>query len=166
MQVLTRESRNDRIAAAEGFAVAALGWVLVAGLGYVYRELTRLLRPQLANPLRIGDVTLEERTVGSIIALVLLYCGIFVVATVLLLCLTGSARSAEAPDEDAHLVTCATAVAATLNNIGPGLSGVGATENYGWMPAGAKVLLILCMLMGRLEVYAVIVVCLPLAWRK
>jgi trk system potassium uptake protein TrkH len=63
-------------------------------------------------------------------------------------------------------VTSFSAVAATLNNIGPGLANVGPTANFGWVPEGAKWILAACMLMGRLEVYSVIVVLLPSAWRK
>jgi trk system potassium uptake protein TrkH len=134
-------------------------------LRYAYRELLRLLRPQLANRIRLGTVTLEERMVGNILGLSVLYVGVFVVAVLLVsVCLTGAQPPAYAAG-DSRLVTSFTAVAATLNNIGPGLAGVGAKENYGWMPPSAKVLLALCMLMGRLEVYSVVVILLPLAWR-
>jgi trk system potassium uptake protein TrkH len=139
--------------------------ILVA-LRFVYRELLRLLRPQLANRLRVGNVSLDERLLASILGLVLLYAFILVLATVLVLVCLGDAEPGTGLSEDGRLVTGTSAVVATLNNIGPGLSAVGATANYGWMPAAAKVLLSFCMLMGRLEVYAVLVVLLPMAWRR
>jgi trk system potassium uptake protein TrkH len=128
---------------------------------YFYRELMKLLRPNLVNRIRIGEVTLEERTCANILGLVLLWLSVFVAATVaVLVILAFQAR------EDGQLVTSLSAVAATLNNIGPGLGDVGSAANYGWMPAPAKVILLLCMLMGRLEVYSVLIVLLPVTWRK
>jgi len=64
------------------------------------------------------------------------------------------------------LTTAITCVAATLCNIGPGLSGVGAIENYAWLPIPAKWLLSGCMLLGRLEIFSVLVVLLPSSWEK
>ena len=58
------------------------------------------------------------------------------------------------------------AVAATLNNIGPGLGSVGPTDNYAHIPAAGKWLLTLLMLMGRLEVYTVIILLSPSYWKK
>ena len=58
------------------------------------------------------------------------------------------------------------AVAATLSNIGPGLGGVGPTDNYAHLPLLGKWVLAALMLMGRLEIYTVIVLLLPGAWRK
>ncbi len=137
---------------------------------YIYRELMKLLRPNLIKRIRIGETSMEERTCTSIIGLVLLWLLVFIIATFGLLVVDGQAGEADMGDgvegEDGRLVTAASAVAATLNNIGPGLGRVGARSNYGWMSAPAKFILLLCMLMGRLEIYAVIVVLLPLAWRK
>jgi trk system potassium uptake protein TrkH len=58
------------------------------------------------------------------------------------------------------------AVAATLGNVGPGLGSVGATDNYAHLPAAGKWLLSLFMLLGRLEIFTVIVLFSPDAWRK
>ena len=128
---------------------------------YFYRELMKLLRPHLVNRIWVGDVTLEERTCANIVGLVLLWLSVFVFATVaVLVVLSFQGRS------DGQILTSLSAVAATLNNIGPGLGDVGSAANYGWVPGPAKVILLLCMLMGRLEVYSVIVVLLPVAWRK
>ena len=140
--------------------------VLVAIKG-VLRELRRLLRPGLVNRIRMGTESLNDRLVANILGLVLLWGLVFVVATLGVALFLGDAHfPGHAPNADSQLVTAGTAVAATLNNIGPGLSGVGATCNYGWMPGSVKLILIFCMLMGRLEVYSVVVVFLPLAWRR
>ncbi|MHC4884196.1 MAG: TrkH family potassium uptake protein [Planctomycetota bacterium] len=139
---------------------------LMVAFRYIQREMMRLLRPRLFNRIQIGEASIEDRLAGNIIGLVLLYFFIFGAASfLLLLCLAGTIPpNADSPD--GQLVTAVTAVAATLNNIGPGLSGVGATNNFHWMPDSAKILLSLCMLLGRLEVYSVIVILLPHAWRK
>ena len=68
--------------------------------------------------------------------------------------------------EDDHLVTAFGATLATLTNVGPGFGGVGPMENYADIPAAGKVLLILLMLLGRLEIYAVLVIFLPFTWRR
>ena len=56
--------------------------------------------------------------------------------------------------------------AAAIGNIGPGLAGVGPVANYAWMPAAGKVVLSLLMLMGRLEIYTVLVLFHPEFWRR
>jgi trk system potassium uptake protein TrkH len=134
---------------------------IMVSLKYVYGELKKLLRPNLVHRVRIGETTIEERACANIVGLVLLWIVVFIVASVGVLLFVSPMESS-----DTQLVTSFSSVAATLNNIGPGLGDVGATVNYGWVPAPAKVILLLCMLMGRLEVYSVIVVLLPLAWRK
>ncbi len=133
----------------------------------IVRELRRMLRPGLANCIRIGEDGLQERFVASIVGLTLLWLLVFILATVLVAgCLGDATNPSHPPHIDSHITISVTAVAATLNNIGPGLSGVGATANYGWMTDSAKFVLIICMLLGRLEIYSVVVLLLPLAWRR
>ena len=64
------------------------------------------------------------------------------------------------------LRTAFSAVAAALGNVGPGLGGVGPVSTYAGLPAAAKVILALCMLLGRLELYTVMVLFLPSFWRR
>ena len=64
------------------------------------------------------------------------------------------------------LQTALTSVIATLGNIGPGLGGVGAVENYSAIPRAGKAFLALLMLLGRLELYTVRIVLLPSVWKK
>ncbi len=54
---------------------------------------------------------------------------------------------------------------ATLNNIGPGLAGVGPVQNYAFIPDAGKWLLSLCMVLGRLELFAILVLFVPSFWR-
>jgi trk system potassium uptake protein TrkH len=58
------------------------------------------------------------------------------------------------------------AVAATINNIGPGLGQVGPTDNYAHLPAALKWFLSFLMMLGRLEVYTVIILLSPTFWKR
>ena len=64
------------------------------------------------------------------------------------------------------MVTNFTAVAATLNNIGPGLVKVGPMQNFGCFTDPAKLVLIFDMLAGRLEIFPMLVLFMPDTWRK
>jgi trk system potassium uptake protein TrkH len=64
------------------------------------------------------------------------------------------------------LITAISSVAATLGNIGPGLGQVGPAAHYGDIPALGKLVLILCMLAGRLEIYTILILLFPEFWRK
>ena len=55
---------------------------------------------------------------------------------------------------------------ATLGNIGPGLAGVGPMTNFSHIPGVGKWILSLCMLLGRLELYTVLILFMPEVWRK
>ena len=139
--------------------------VLVLGK-YFHRELIRLLRPSILKPISVGSTVLDSRRVANIVGLAVLWVGCAVAASLLLSALLYGAANPSVPDHpDSRLVTAVSAVITTINNVGPGMSGVGAHQNYGWMPAGAKLLLSLCMLMGRLEIYSVVIVFLPRTWR-
>ena len=89
----------------------------------------------------------------AVFALVVLYAGGYFVLGALLVLL------------ETDVVTGFTAGLATLGNIGPGFSAVGAVENYGWFSVPTKLLLCLLMAMGRLEVMAIVVLFKPTFWR-
>ncbi|MGI9470641.1 MAG: TrkH family potassium uptake protein [Rubripirellula sp.] len=67
---------------------------------------------------------------------------------------------------DEELLDSASAVAATLNNIGPGLGVVGPTQNYAGFSQGAKLLFVWLMMLGRVEVFSVLVLFFPMFWRR
>jgi trk system potassium uptake protein TrkH len=64
------------------------------------------------------------------------------------------------------LIDSASAVAATLNNIGPGLGTVGATQNYGHFSWPSKLLFTWLMMVGRLEIFVILVLFWPRFWRS
>ena len=67
---------------------------------------------------------------------------------------------------DCSFTTASTASVATLCTIGPGLEQVGAVENYGWFTDPSKLVMCALMLLGRLEVFAIIVLVTPRFWRS
>ncbi|MBN1688705.1 MAG: TrkH family potassium uptake protein [Candidatus Omnitrophica bacterium] len=64
------------------------------------------------------------------------------------------------------VTTATSAVAACLGNVGPGLGLVGATQNYAFLPGVVKMILCACMILGRLEIFTVLVLFFPATWRR
>ncbi len=123
-------------------------------LKYCYRELFALIHPHAVTQIKIAGKPVPGDVVRSVLGFMGLYIGIFAVSSVLLSGL------------GVDLVTSIAAVAATLGNIGPGLGLVGPTDNFAQIPYLGKWLLIWCMLLGRLEIYTVIILLVPEFWRK
>ena len=127
-------------------------------------EIERAFRPNVVRSLKVEGRALDEdmrRSVSIYVGMVLM---IFFFATVLLMVLHNEAHVEEHRYLD--LETAFSAVAATLNNIGPGLNMVGATENYAFFTAPAKLLLSLLMIIGRLEVMAILCLFVPSFYRQ
>ncbi|MHC4872508.1 MAG: TrkH family potassium uptake protein [Planctomycetota bacterium] len=131
------------------------------------RELKRLINPRAVISVKQSEMSIKENLISNIMVFVTLYLIIFTVAVILTMAsLELSTDYNSRTDANTELITATTAVVATLNNIGPGLGGVGATCNYSSLPISTKWILCLCMLIGRLEVYTIIVMFLPFTWRK
>jgi len=73
---------------------------------------------------------------------------------------------AEVTSVEHKLIDSASGVAATLNNIGPGLGTVGAKRNYSHFSQQAKALFTFLMMLGRLEVFVILVLLTPGFWRS
>ena len=119
-----------------------------------WREVKSMIQPKLISPIKIAGKAIEEDQVANIIGFFTLFIILFVFFSAIMTLFM--------PD----FTTAITSVVSTICNIGPGLSGVGATENYAWIPMPGKWVLALCMLLGRLEVYTVIIAFSPISWRK
>ena len=120
-------------------------------------------RPRAIHSVRLDGGTMPDSTVGMVMSYVGLWILIFVLGT---LALCGLDIQPPPGYEDQVLLTAATSVVATLNNIGPGLASVGPTANYEFMPDMAKLLLSFFMILGRLEFYAVVILFVPRFWRS
>ncbi len=118
------------------------------------REIKTIIQPRIIAPIKIAGKALEEKQVLNILGFIALFLGCFVVFS--------AAMSYFIKD----FTTAVVSVVATMCNIGPGLSGVGAAENYAWIPLPGKWVLVACMLLGRLEIYTVLIAFSPISWKK
>ncbi|HID15331.1 MAG TPA: TrkH family potassium uptake protein, partial [Candidatus Atribacteria bacterium] len=118
------------------------------------REIFRLIHPKAVIPVRLGKSVVSEEIMNSITAFFFLYMGLFTLSTIIMASL------------GVDLVTSIASTAATIGNIGPGLAKVGASQNYIHIPYIGKIVLILNMVIGRLEIYTILVLIMPGLWKK
>ncbi len=117
-------------------------------------QIFRLIHPRAIRLVKLGNRPVDKEVLQSILGFFAVFIGVFVVGS-LLVAATGM-----------DLVSAAAAVIACLSNIGPGLGSVGPVDNFAHVPAFGKWVLIVCMLMGRLELFTVLVLFFPSFWRK
>lgn len=118
------------------------------------QRLRRLHRPRQVQVLHYEGTLVESREVEYTAVFFVLYLGLAVAATLLLTFF------------DLDIVSSLSAVATTLGGVGPGLNLVGPMRNFAPLSAPVKLLLIGCMLVGRLELYTLLVLGLPDFWRR
>jgi trk system potassium uptake protein TrkH len=118
------------------------------------QELKKLVHPRAVTTLWLSERAVSPQLMTNVLGFFLLFVMVYVIGVIVL---TLGGRD---------LVTAIGATAATLGNIGPGLGAVGPAENYAHLLAWEKWLLVFFMLAGRLEIYTVLVLLLPEAWRR
>ena len=128
---------------------------LIIVLKFVYNEITQAVHPHAVLPVRLGKTVvprdvIDERA-GLLRALSAAVCA--------WACLSMTALGLD-------LVSAFGAAAATLGNIGPGLGSVGPTDTYAHIPMLGKWILSALMLLGRLEIFTIIVLLSPAYWRR
>ena len=123
-------------------------------LKLIRREMTRMKHPQIVQSIRIGGRQVDSEVLHSAVLFILFYLTILAAAVFLV--------AMDVQD----LVTGFSAVLACISNIGPGLGMVGPTGNYAAFSDFSKMVLSLCMLLGRLEIMPVAVLALPSFWRR
>ncbi|MBS0002945.1 MAG: TrkH family potassium uptake protein [Thioalkalivibrio sp.] len=116
------------------------------------REILRLIHPHAHIPVKVNDKVMPNRVVEAVWGFMAVYVLVFAVMVLLLM--------ASGLDQ----VTAFSAVAATLNNLGPGLGDVG--PNFASINDFSKWMLTLSMLLGRLEIFTVLVLLSPAFWRR
>ena len=116
------------------------------------RELSKLVHPKAVFTIKFGKKSLPNRVVEAVWGFFSAYAAVFVICMLLLL--------AAGMDD----ITAFTAVAACLNNLGPGLGEVAA--NYSQINDFSKWVLVLAMLFGRLEIFTLLVLFTPAFWRS
>ena len=135
---------------AGGIKVARM--ILLMKLGWA--ELRRAVHPRAVMSINYGGKHVDPLMLNTVAVFFFLFMAIFGFATILL-----SATGLEPFD-------AMSAVAATLGNVGPGFGIVGPTTTYSSINAFGEVVLILCMLLGRLELFTLLVVLQPEFWRS
>ena len=120
----------------------------------VKKELYQLIHPQSVRQVVIDGRAVEHDVLRSINVFMVLYFMIFAFS-VLFISVDGN-----------DLITNFSAVAATLNNIGPGLELVGPTQNFSLFSNWSKLVMIFDMLAGRLELFPLLLILTPETWRK
>jgi trk system potassium uptake protein TrkH len=123
-------------------------------LKYSYRELYRLIHPHAVTRVKLDHVSVPPEIMKSIWGFFALYIGVAILATILISSL------------GLDMLTSFTSVAATLGNVGPGLGIVHPSSTYNDLPTLGKWILSLCMLIGRLEIYTILVLLIPEFWKK
>jgi trk system potassium uptake protein TrkH len=118
------------------------------------REVRRFLQPQAVYQVKVGRQLVEGDIVSTITAFFFIFMAVFVVSSGLMAYITRD------------LAVSVSAVAAALGNVGPGFGSVGPLENYASMHVAGKSVLILCMLLGRLELYTLLVLLMPSFWKR
>jgi trk system potassium uptake protein TrkH len=128
-------------------------------------EAEQSFRPNVVRPLRIAGVNLDKTLRHEVIVYFSFMLLIFVSSFLMLTAIEPGGPWGQSDGHNIELIDCASAVAATLNNIGPGLGAVGPTMNYSQFAPQSKMLLSLLMLVGRLELFAILVLFMPSFWK-
>ena len=134
-----------------GFKISRL-IIMVKEIG---KELLVLVHPEAVKHIRLENKSLEHSVVRSVNCYLIMYVVIYMVSVFLI-----------AWADDFDFTTNFSAVAATFNNIGPGLAAVGPTCNFGAYSDFSKIVLTFDMLAGRLEILPMMLLFLPRTWRK
>ena len=149
-------------AGSTGGGIKVIRWVLLGKI--LGLELERAHHPRVIRPIRLDGKAIDDDDLRKNILLYFVVIGlIFMLSWIFLVAVEPD--STWANDHEHKLIDSASAVAATLNNIGPGLGTVGATKNYGHFSASSKLLFTFLMMLGRVEVFAILVLMLPGFWR-
>lgn len=117
-------------------------------------HLKKLMHPNAVVPVRIDGHVVEDELVWRSVLYIGVYLAVVFIATVLLIIIGMDFKEAFS------------GTVATMGNVGPGLGSVGSTGNFGHLPDLAKWVLSLTMLLGRLEIYALIIFFAPGQWKK
>lgn len=118
------------------------------------RELRAVIQPQAVIAIRLGSGALASSVIQGILTYVAAYFLLFGLASLCMVAL------------GLDLLSAMSSVVACLSSVGPGLDQVGPTQNFGFIPGAGKLLLSLCMIAGRLEIFALFAILDPECWRR
>lgn len=118
------------------------------------RELLQIIHPKAVYSVRFGNRAMDERTISEVLGFFFMYMIIFITA-VLIVSL-----------DNMDWATTISSVAATIGNVGPGFGVVGAVGNYSTLSDLSKIVLSMCMITGRLEIYPILLLGVPSFWKR
>jgi trk system potassium uptake protein TrkH len=121
----------------------------------ILQDIFRMVHPRAVTPLKLGGRVVPESVRIAVLGLFAAWIGVFGLATLLVTL-----------QDNLTLTSSATAVATTLNDVGPGLDQVGATESFEIVDSFGRGVLTVCMLLGRLEIFTVLALLSPAFWRR
>ncbi len=116
-------------------------------------EIKRLIFPHAVLPIRVNERIVPREVMTNVLGFFFFFIGIFAIVTCIMTTL------------GLDLVSAAGATIAAMGNIGPGLGSVGPTDNYAHIHTVGKFVLSFCMLLGRLELYTVLILFSPNFWK-
>ncbi|MDX9695490.1 MAG: TrkH family potassium uptake protein [Bacteroidales bacterium] len=117
-------------------------------------ELKRMFHPNAIIPVRINNKSVPSQILSNMLAFVVIYMLITIISTIIMASM------------GYDLSTSLSAVATSIGNIGPGLGQVGPVENFSHIPVFGKWFLAFLMMIGRLEIFTVLMILSPAFWRK
>jgi trk system potassium uptake protein len=120
----------------------------------IKREISKIFHPNAFVPIKFGRKTIPNEVVARVNSFLALHLFVFIIGTLLISL------------DNVDMITAMSSVAATLNNIGPGLELVGPNENYAAFSPMSKILFSFIMLLGRLELFTIIALIVPQRWSK
>ena len=126
---------------------------LIAIKGFI-REIFTLIHPRQVKKITLDSRPVDKEVIKSVSSYIVCFVMVFV-GSLLVISLDGR-----------DVVTNFTAVAATINNIGPGLEGVGPTANFADFSNLSKLMLTFNMIAGRLEIFPLLILLSPNTWKK
>lgn len=133
---------------------------LIIALKGTLAEIGRMIRPRRVKTVRFEGKPVEKDTVMGAFAFVIMYIFIFFASWI------GVAIFEGLLGQGINVETSFSAVAACINNIGPGLGDVGPSSNFAALSYPTKIILSLDMLLGRLEIFPILLLFFPSVWRE
>ncbi|WP_269523926.1 TrkH family potassium uptake protein [Coraliomargarita parva] len=129
---------------------------IVIALRAAWRSIVQAFRPNLTMPMRFGGKILNESAIQSVLNFLILMVAVQIISILIV----------SAHEPNMSFISAFSSVQATLFNVGPGFDAVGPYDNFHYLRNGTKCFLSLLMILGRLELYAVLVLFAPSAWRR
>jgi trk system potassium uptake protein TrkH len=139
-------------AGSTGGGVKMIRWMII--IRNSFREIKQIVHPKAILPIRIGDKTIDYNIQRTVLSFFVLYLIVFGTGALIMATMGYDMQSAIG------------ASIASLGNIGPGLGEFGPTDNYAQIPIIGKWVLILMMMIGRLEIFTVLLLFSPTFWKQ